>query len=257
MWKYVALLALVLGGTIGVAIHDKRAAEESTPKAASTCDSTVPEPDENQPQKNIQNADWYLPILYAFFRWPGATETWIIVLTLLAVAEQAHESAKATKAMKRSIEVQEAEFLQWLEIGEWEIKSDAVRDFENPREIDVRIKFSVLNNTKQILTICRVRTNLQMGPAINYLGSEKKDIPPKGSYSVLIDTKLTAQQVDAFFGNLLFISANIRVEYENALKKSDMAEFQTIIMGGKDRIQTLSKGYISKVESENDSQNPN
>src|SRR5579864_1978193 len=108
MLKYVAGLVLVFGLAVYISIQDERATQQAAQNAAQSNKGTIPaKPDEQHPQQNIYNPERNLPRWYRFFRWGDGTTTWVIVLTLLAIAEQARESAKATQAMRDSLPHQE------------------------------------------------------------------------------------------------------------------------------------------------------
>jgi hypothetical protein len=100
MWKYIAVFAVVFGVTVYVARQDERAAQQ----AAHLSNNASPaKPDTEHPQKNISDAERHTPTWYTFFRWPSGTTTWAIILTLLAIAEQTSQTAKAAKATRDSV----------------------------------------------------------------------------------------------------------------------------------------------------------
>jgi hypothetical protein len=111
MLKYLAGLVLVFGLTVYVSIQDERSTQQTTQKSAQADKGALPaKTDENHPQQNVHHPEWNTPRWYAvlspLFRWPEGPTTWVIVLTLLAIAEQARETAKATEAMRESMPFQ-------------------------------------------------------------------------------------------------------------------------------------------------------
>jgi len=142
-----------------------------------------------------------------------------------------------TQAIRRSAEVQEAEFIQWVDIGNWSIKHIApVIDFDvvgntvarKPKEIDITMLFSVLNNTSRPLTIGEVATSLQVAywPTWKeFTVSERRRLPPKGEFTVSIDLRLEGNEVDRYIMNALYISIAVVVTFENALGLSDKTSF--------------------------------
>jgi hypothetical protein len=109
MLKYVLGFSLVLGLAVYVAIQDEHAAQTATQEAQQPSKSAISAvPDTNHTQQNVPHTEWNLPSCYGFFRWPNGTTTWAIILTLMAIAEQTKETAKATKAVRDSIPLQKA-----------------------------------------------------------------------------------------------------------------------------------------------------
>lgn len=108
----MVLLTIVLGLAFVVARQDQRGTDQAAQKAAELHKAGAPaEPYEQHAQENVQNPDgngprWYFVLFLGLFRWPVGTGTWVIVLTLLAVAEQARETAKATQAVRDTIPLQ-------------------------------------------------------------------------------------------------------------------------------------------------------
>lgn len=106
MLKYLVLFAFFLGMAIFVARQDERASQESAQKAKNLANAAIAaKPDANHPQQNVPDTERHTPGWYGFFRWPSGTTTWAIILTLLAVAEQAKYTAKTAKAAQESAEV--------------------------------------------------------------------------------------------------------------------------------------------------------
>jgi hypothetical protein len=104
MLKYLLAITILCGLTLFVARQDERATQESAQKASQLNNGAVAaETDKEHPKENIQDADRNTPGWYGFFRWPNGTTTWAIILTLLAIAEQTSETAKAAKATRDSV----------------------------------------------------------------------------------------------------------------------------------------------------------
>lgn len=96
-------IAVLAGLTLFIARQDERAAQESAKNPTQLNNGAVSESNEQHPQKHIENTNWDTPGWYSFFRWPTGTTTWAIILTLLAIAEQTAETAKAAKATRDSV----------------------------------------------------------------------------------------------------------------------------------------------------------
>jgi hypothetical protein len=197
--------------------------------------------------------------------WWKSPEWWLCILgipTLIFIGWQARATAESTKVMQRSIEVQEAEFAQWLDIGEWAIEHDRSVHFSRsgnqvfnaPDELKVRLSFPLLNNTSRPLFIKFVRTLLAIGTikAFKTFMTEENEslsVPPKDEYRVEIDTILDKDQVLEYIGYTFPIEAVVMVKFSNALNKPEDASFRRLIMcNAFEGITTVSKGHISKEE---------
>jgi hypothetical protein len=105
MLKYLAAFALILGLAVYIACQDERTAQQSAQNATHLGQNAVAaKADEQHPQENVGNPERHIPSWYGFFRWPNGTTTWAIILTLLAIAEQTKQTAKAAKAANDSVQ---------------------------------------------------------------------------------------------------------------------------------------------------------
>lgn len=109
MLKYSLGFFLVFGLAVYVAIQDDHAALQSTQEAQLSSKGDISAvPDANHPQQNVPDSERNTPSWYGFFRWPNGTTTWAILLTLLVIAEQTKQTARAAKATQDSIPLQKA-----------------------------------------------------------------------------------------------------------------------------------------------------
>src|SRR5664280_778002 len=103
MPKYLLGIVILCGLTLFVARQDERATQESAQKAAQLRNGAVSaKPNEQHPQENVEDTAWHTPGWYGFFRWPTGTTTCAIILTLLAIAEQTAQTAKAARETEKS-----------------------------------------------------------------------------------------------------------------------------------------------------------
>jgi len=104
MLKYLVVFALVFGLAIYVSIQDEHAAQQPAQKATQP-DKTTPsdKANEDHPQKETTYPERNTPNWYGFFRWPLGTTTWAIVLTLMAIAEQTKQTARAANISERAV----------------------------------------------------------------------------------------------------------------------------------------------------------
>jgi hypothetical protein len=104
MWKYLVILSVIGALAVYVAIQDQRSATKSTEQSTAPSKAVVaPEAHNDHPKSDTENTKRNSPRWYRLFAWPEGITTWAIILTLLAVAEQARESAKATRAVRDSL----------------------------------------------------------------------------------------------------------------------------------------------------------
>ncbi len=193
MLKYLAGLVLVFGLAIYISVQDERAAQQTTPHAAQLSKSALPaEADENHSQQNVPNPERNAPRWYRFFRWGDGTTTWVIVFTLLAIAEQAHESAKATLAMQRSIALQEVSMKQWIEVTNWH-SEEQLRDIRGKPTL--MIYFDILNPTDRVVTLTGMEWNIGKETGNETLNAV---VPPKKAHPTIIGYSLTHHQAAEF-----------------------------------------------------------
>jgi hypothetical protein len=102
MPKYLAIFALFLGLAIYIACQDERAQESAQKAAHPNTGAAAAKADEHHPQENVYDTERHTPSWYGFFRWPNGTTAWAIILTLLVIAQQTKETARAAKAAQDS-----------------------------------------------------------------------------------------------------------------------------------------------------------
>jgi uncharacterized repeat protein (TIGR01451 family) len=108
MRKYLAILALIFALAIYVSIQNRRSTAKATQQGAPPTNTIIAaESHDDQSDNHTSNTERNSPTWYRLFAWPEGITTWAIILTLLAVAEQARESAKATQAVRDSLPHQE------------------------------------------------------------------------------------------------------------------------------------------------------
>jgi hypothetical protein len=103
MLKYLAGLVVILELAFFIAHQDERAIQQNAQKATQLHkDTASANGDEQHPQENIPNPARDTPVWYSFFRWPNATTTWAILLTLVSIAEQTVQTKRAAEASMKS-----------------------------------------------------------------------------------------------------------------------------------------------------------
>ncbi len=104
MLKYLGGLVLVLGLAFVVARHNEYATLQSAQESADKNKPAVAvEANKNHPRENPKQSAWDSPsgrIFRAAFGWPEGVTVWAIILTLMAIAEQTGQTARAAKATR-------------------------------------------------------------------------------------------------------------------------------------------------------------
>lgn len=96
---------MILGLALFIARQDERTTQQNAQKSAQLDKRASPaEADKQNPQKTVPNPNGDTPSWYGFFRWPNGATTWAIILTLMAIAEQTRETARAATATEASVE---------------------------------------------------------------------------------------------------------------------------------------------------------
>jgi hypothetical protein len=234
--------------------YDIKCAQGSQPSSATSALTCEIRPSQKADQGKPKPQWWNV-----LLAWPEGITAWLLLLTLGGIVWQAQATADSVEAMKRSIVVQEAEFVQWIDIGEWKIEYDRgvyqltrseTKIFNHPGEMKVKLSFPLLNNTARPLFIKSVRTLLAIGTEKvfkTFSTEESIPVPPKDEYRVVIDMTLDKEQVTGYIAYTLPIEAVVEVNFSNALHKPDYAGFRRLVVcNAFDGITTVSKGHASK-----------
>jgi hypothetical protein len=101
MLKYLAGIVLVFGLAVYISVQDKSGPPTGHTEADHPDKDALPaKPDEDHSQQNMSKTERNPPRWYRFFSWGDGTTTWVIVLTLLAIAEQTNETRRATDSQR-------------------------------------------------------------------------------------------------------------------------------------------------------------
>jgi hypothetical protein len=201
MKKYVAGLILVFGLTVYVSIQDERTAQQATQNATQLNEGTPSvKADENHAQKNIPNPEGNTPRWYRyssrFFRWPDGPTAWVIVLTLLVIAEQASDTAKATQAMQQSTAIQQSQLVQWVNIEEWSGGEDIWLYDDDNFLHHLTFAFYIVNPTNYPISLNRA--DWIIGPHKDGVAINESTFPPRGRHSTLMEYQLTSEEFEVY-----------------------------------------------------------
>ena len=158
---------------------------------------------------SLKRADWWL-VIAAF-------------ATLGVVCWQAVASAAATKAMRKSVALQEVGLRQWVDIEEWGVAPEKyVEERMRPGSITLNITFHIVNHTKIPLTICGITSKV----GSQTLDVREKDVlAPDNSYPVIVPMVLTGEQITEYFANKFLFSIRGFVIYLDALETERQQTF--------------------------------
>lgn len=197
MLKYVAGIVLMFGLALYISIQDERTAQQTTQQAAQPNKGALAaKADENHPQQNIRNPEGNAPRWYRFFRWGDGTTTWVIILTLLAIAEQAKESAKATDAMRQSTAIQQAQLVQWVGFEDWSGGEDIWLYDEEKFLHHLMFNFYVVNPTSYPISLSRA--DWVIGKQHEGIAINESTFPPRGRHSTIMEYQLTPEEFETY-----------------------------------------------------------
>ncbi len=148
------------------------------------------------------------------------------LLTLMAIAEQTKQTAKAAKAAQasaaaseRSIELQEIQFGQWVEFGEW--KTEAVRQDDGTiilpdGNVLLGIQCYLVNPTKTPLTL--LEFNVAVGRE-SFSQKEHVTLFPCKPWCFPFSVLLTPDRFTQWRDSILKLTIISSVSYEDQLKR--------------------------------------
>ena len=194
--------AVIVGAIVLVARQHHAATEKYEAAREERCASSFPFDSEKQEtcKHERDGPGNYLPWGYELVAWPEGITAWLLLATLGGIFWQAKSTQQSVDAVRRSVEVQEAEFVQWVDMGDCAIEYDravyqlgrshvsgtpAMQVCGHPGPMKMRFSFPLLNNTTRPLFIKSVRTVLTIGPQKTiktFLTEEGKLVPPKDEY---------------------------------------------------------------------------
>ena len=179
MWKYIAVFAVIFGLAVYVARQDERAVQRGAQNAAHLNNSAVAvKTDEDHPEKSTGDAERDTPSWYGFFRWPNGTTTWAIILTLLAIAEQTKQTAKAADAAEKNAEALVKSERAWL--------TAKVENFDEPAANSkmIWIEVPITNHGRTPARVQKIVATSKVIPVPkNSLGGRPGELPKTPDYT--------------------------------------------------------------------------
>jgi hypothetical protein len=103
-WKYVVAVILVSWGTVHVSGKYQYAAKQCEEKRAKVDQRLIPPAGHaEKTDECTENAERDFPGWFGFFRWPNGTTALAILVTLLAIAEQANQTRRSADIANRTL----------------------------------------------------------------------------------------------------------------------------------------------------------
>jgi uncharacterized protein (UPF0333 family) len=226
------LIAVLLAAIVGMSQYAESSKENCEDSAGKVKAAEVAKGDDSKASNNAEDA-CKPPIWARYFTWPEGVGAWAVIITIFVIAWQSVETRTAAQATRDSVEIQEVEFRQWVDIADWEIDTSPPKLYSDifapgsakPKDVLLNVTFAVVNPTPRPLAVAVIATDLQvMGwPSWRYFNvDERREIAPQGKYGVMMSISLTGDEVDRFWADGQFVSVVVYVSYENSLgQKSD------------------------------------
>lgn len=276
MAKYIVAFIVVLGLAVYIARQDESSTNNAATKtAAPDKQATAAKPDENHSQQNVGNPEGNGPSWYGFFRWPTGTTTWAIILTLLAIAEQTNQTAKAAKASEEStsatrdsakatqqnVDLQKAAYRQWLKIENWEANSPGILG-ETGLGI-VFVSFDVRNPTEFPLNVRKIsikENGAGMSPTPFELNTNRF-MPPSDKFQFQVQVFTDKEVVEGYHTNKgkIFITVIGSITFSDVLgdtQVQDIGQYCILNQSGNEFFPQQLRAPVPQDEQERESKNP-
>jgi hypothetical protein len=138
--------------------------------------------------QKAQSGESSSPWWHVFFAWPEGVTALLIAFTLCAIIWQAWETRKAAEATKesataalKSVKLQEAQLKQWVELDEWDGRSEHF--FPKATRTTYWMTFWVTNPTKMPLTLKKVYITVPDGRPV-LLSEDDSVIAPENGHRI-------------------------------------------------------------------------
>lgn len=166
--------------------------------------------------------------LDALIAWPEGITAWLLLLTLGAIFWQAQATADSAAAAFKSVQLQEVQFKQWVEIALWENLTHHIQP--SATEATLTLNFEVGNATKFPLTLRGLTTT--KGAHSSSVSTEFL-IAPDDSYSAFFAFDVTPAELELYRRNQLIVTLSIEAMIRDVLERDCPAQrfTQTVIFG--------------------------
>jgi hypothetical protein len=197
-WKYLVGVVLILGSAVYVSRQYQETRQQCEQKSCQVNNiAMAPLGHRQDCDECEQDAERHFPSWYRVFSWPDGIGAWAILLTLLAIAEQTSQTARAVEAARDSIRLQEAGLRQWIELSNW--RGHLVED--NREETILLVEVDILNKTNSPLTLKKAEidfTNTGDKSTRTYYAGEDVFLTPTQPYKVTVAISVSGIQILQF-----------------------------------------------------------
>ena len=215
------VVAINVSGQPNQAANDK---QKPTQESGQTVTATDTQHHYGSAEERQRTGDQKPPKWYAAIEWPE----WLLVvaafLTLAVVIWQSVATTGATKAMRKSVELQETTLQQWVDVVNW--KTYLIL-FERQRP-GLKIKVDVVNPTDFPLTMKDAR--IVFDNRVTFFFRDDCFLTPKNPYTVEVSLEMAKGQYDSFQGNGLSIRVEGSLPHIGSLRKLQPQAFCGTLM---------------------------
>ncbi len=147
-----------------------------------------------------------------------------------ATEDAAVATQNSATAMFKSVELQEIQFRQWVEIGDWENMTHYIQPTSDKATIIIR--FKVGNTTKFPLTL-KVVTTKRLGQSDTFAPNTL--VPPEEGYPADFSVAVEGRDLALYRENNYVFGLAIEVTYEDVLRKDWPQHFLHVVHCGPTR----------------------
>ena len=215
------VVAINVSGQPNQAANDKQnpTQERNTIACAHETQQNASASEQRYGSSDAESTKWYTAI---------KRPEWLLAiaafLTLAVVTWQSIATARATKAMQKSVELQEATLQQWVDVVNW--KTYLIL-FERQRP-GLKIKVDVVNPTDFPLIMKDAR--IVFDNRVTFFFRDDCFLTPKNPYTVEVSLEMAKGQYDSFQGNGLSIRVEGILPHIGSLRKLQPQAFCGTLM---------------------------
>jgi hypothetical protein len=236
-WRWIVGAAIVFGAITFVAYKQHDAVEKYRRHHQEYCSALVASAEQTKAcTEEGTSAKDYMPWGYELVAWPDGITTWAIIFTGFAIVWQSWETRKAGEAALKSVQLQEVQYRQWVEIGGWKNWS---RVQPQDTEATLSLGFEIQNNTSFPLTLLSIKTSRA---AQSSSGSLKGClISPKDVYDAFFAFDVSPAELQLYRLDNLAATLTIEVVIKDVLEKESAPQkFSRTITFGPNRCDVVS-----------------